>query len=156
MNRMVASRAVMRRILVERIRSPSPSSHWRRSIVIRPIVLLFAAFAAGSAVATMPSDPPLLRVVDVIGSPPATNPAATPQAGYTGPPARRPAPGKSTQLTPPTSAVSPPQPAPLGSCDGGGCWDSGGNRYNSTGDGSRFLDKNGKLCTASGKFMTCN
>lgn len=54
--------------------------------------------------------------------------------------------------TPPTA----PAPAPLGRCDAGGCWDSQGNRYNGTGDGARFLDREGRLCQTQGKFIHCN
>lgn len=49
-----------------------------------------------------------------------------------------------------------PSPAPLSNCNGSGCWDSQGNLYNSTGDGSRFVSPQGKLCQANGKFMYCN
>ena len=49
-----------------------------------------------------------------------------------------------------------PSPVPLSNCNGGGCWDSQGNLYNSTGDGSRFVSPEGKLCQANGKFIYCN
>ncbi|MDM0025474.1 hypothetical protein [Variovorax saccharolyticus] len=47
-------------------------------------------------------------------------------------------------------------PAPLGSCNAGGCWDSQGNRYNSTGDGSRFISPQGRPCQVNGQFIQCN
>lgn len=49
-----------------------------------------------------------------------------------------------------------PAPVPLSNCNGGGCWDSEGNLYNSTGDGSRFVSPAGKLCQTNGKFIYCN
>ena len=49
-----------------------------------------------------------------------------------------------------------PSPVPLSNCNGGGCWDSQGNLYNSTGDGSRFVSPEGKLCQTNGKFIYCN
>jgi hypothetical protein len=51
-------------------------------------------------------------------------------------------------------AVSPP--APLSNCNAGGCWDSQGRRYNATGDGLRFINPEGRLCEANGKFIHCN
>jgi len=49
-----------------------------------------------------------------------------------------------------------PSPVPLSNCNAGGCWDSQGNLYNSTGDGSRFVSPGGKLCQTNGKFIYCN
>ncbi len=49
--------------------------------------------------------------------------------------------------------VAPSAPAPVTSCDAGGCW-SGGSRYNG-GAGGTYLDKNGRLCQGNGTWMQC-
>jgi len=41
-------------------------------------------------------------------------------------------------------------------CDGGGCWDNAGNRYNRTGDGQNFWRSDGKFCRAQGNAFSCN
>lgn len=48
--------------------------------------------------------------------------------------------------------VGPVPPAPITSCDAGGCW-SGNERYNS--GGGAYLDKNGRLCHPTGTSMQC-
>lgn len=47
-------------------------------------------------------------------------------------------------------------PAMLTNCNAGGCWDIQGNRYNSTGNGSRLVKSEGRTCQANGKFVSCN
>jgi hypothetical protein len=47
-------------------------------------------------------------------------------------------------------------PAPLSNCNAGGCWDSQGNRYNGTGDGSRLVSPEGRQCQTQGQFIHCN
>ena len=50
-----------------------------------------------------------------------------------------------------------PAPAPLSNCNAGGCWDSQGNRYDSTGgNGSRLISPDGRLCQTRGQFIHCN
>jgi hypothetical protein len=56
----------------------------------------------------------------------------------------------------PAAPRAAPLPAPLSSCNAGGCWDSQGNRYNGTGDGSRFVSPEGRLCQTHGQFIHCN
>lgn len=60
------------------------------------------------------------------------------------------------QAMQPAAPRAAPPPAPLSSCNAGGCWDSQGNRYNGTGDGSRFISPEGRLCQTNGKFIHCN
>lgn len=47
-------------------------------------------------------------------------------------------------------------PAHLTNCNASGCWDGTGNRYKRTGDGSKFLRSDGKLCRSNGNSLTCN
>jgi hypothetical protein len=56
----------------------------------------------------------------------------------------------------PRASQSPPadRPTPVTGCDPGGCWDTGGNRYNS-GAGNTYLNNAGKLCTRNGAWMQC-
>jgi hypothetical protein len=61
---------------------------------------------------------------------------------------RQPAAPRSTQ------PVQPNRPVPVTGCDPGGCWDSGGNRYNSAA-GNTYSNKAGKLCTRNGTWMQC-
>ncbi|MDM0111339.1 hypothetical protein QTI66_04215 [Variovorax sp. J22R133] len=56
----------------------------------------------------------------------------------------------------PAAPRTAPLPTPLGNCNAGGCWDSQGNRYNSTGDGSRYVSPEGRLCQTNGNFIHCN
>lgn len=49
---------------------------------------------------------------------------------------------------------SPAPPATIGTCDPGGCWDAGANRYNG-GAGGAFLDRSGRLCQRNGVSMQC-
>jgi len=45
----------------------------------------------------------------------------------------------------------------LSNCNDGGCWDSQGNRYDSTGgNGSRLISPDGRLCQTRGQFIHCN
>lgn len=60
------------------------------------------------------------------------------------------------QAQPPAIPQPAPSPVPLGNCTAGGCWDSQGKLYNSTGDGSRFISPEGRLCQTNGKFIQCN
>jgi len=46
-------------------------------------------------------------------------------------------------------------PAAVNSCDAGGCWDAGGNRYHG-GIGDTYLDSRGRQCRRSGTWMQCN
>jgi len=111
----------------------------------RSIILLAASLAATGAAA-----------VDVIGSPRPASPATPSQAGSYGggPPASPKAPQPARPAGAPGAGAQPP--ALLGNCNAGGCWDGQGNRYNPTGDGARYLNKDGRLCTATGKYITCN
>lgn len=55
-------------------------------------------------------------------------------------------------ILPPYSATAP---APtIGTCDPGGCWDTGGNRYNG-GTNNTFLNGSGRLCQRNGVSMQC-
>ena len=58
---------------------------------------------------------------------------------------------------PPAAPPSAPAPAPLSNCNADGCWDSQGNRYDSTGgNGSRLISPDGRLCQTRGQFIHCN
>jgi hypothetical protein len=48
--------------------------------------------------------------------------------------------------------VGPPSPAPITSCDAGGCW-SGGERYQ--GSGGTYVAPGGGACRSNGAFMQC-
>lgn len=48
----------------------------------------------------------------------------------------------------------PPGPSIITSCDGGGCWDNRGNRYN--GSGQTMFRSDGKACTRVGTQLQCN
>ncbi|KIF83237.1 hypothetical protein [Noviherbaspirillum autotrophicum] len=85
------------------------------------------------------------------------NPAAAPRRAVARSPER---PGAQS-VTSATSApvIVPPHgataPAPtVGVCDPGGCWDTGGNRYNGGANGT-FLNGSGKLCQRNGTSMQC-
>lgn len=52
------------------------------------------------------------------------------------------------------SHAAPPSPAPVTSCDPGGCWDINGARYNAI--GSRMMRSDGKVCQQVGATMQCN
>lgn len=45
-------------------------------------------------------------------------------------------------------------PSPITACDPGGCWDSGGLRYNGT--GNAMIRSDGKVCQQIGNMMHCN
>lgn len=60
---------------------------------------------------------------------------------------------------PPMQAIAP-VPAPevpshITSCDGAGCWDSSGRRYNNAAGGNSFRD-DGKFCMQVGPNLQCN
>lgn len=46
-------------------------------------------------------------------------------------------------------------PAQLVNCDGAGCWDTQGNRYNAAAGGN-FHRSDGKFCTRAGPNVVCN
>lgn len=48
----------------------------------------------------------------------------------------------------------PPAPAQINSCDGGGCIDTSGARYNG-GVGNTVLDRQGRNCTRTGVNVQC-
>ena len=55
---------------------------------------------------------------------------------------------------------SPPPPPPKGpgiitNCDGAGCWDTNGQRYNSAAGGN-FHRQDGRFCQQMGNLMQCN
>lgn len=53
-------------------------------------------------------------------------------------------------------ATQAAQPRTMTSCDGGGCWDSSGARYNrSAGDGN-FFRQDGRACRTVGNQVQCN
>jgi len=112
-----------------------------------PAFFLAAALAATVAVAQV--QPPGAGA----GGPVAVQPIQVPRydGGTTAERQRAPAPPPA-----PTQAAPSPPPAPLGSCNAGGCWDSQGRRYDGTGDGSRYISPEGRLCQAHGKFIHCN
>lgn len=58
------------------------------------------------------------------------------------------------QPVPALPPPSPPMPSQIGSCDGGGCTDTGGSRYTG-GVGNTVLDQNGRSCTRSGTTIQC-
>jgi hypothetical protein len=60
----------------------------------------------------------------------------------------------STTTPRPAPPAQADRPSPLTGCDPGGCWDSGGNRYNG-GAGNTYLNGAGKLCTRNGAWMQC-
>lgn len=51
-------------------------------------------------------------------------------------------------------AIQPTAPLPVPTCDPGGCWDSGGNRYHG-GVGNTYLDQNGRPCQRNGGWLQC-
>jgi hypothetical protein len=54
----------------------------------------------------------------------------------------------------PTIAV-PSEPSVLTTCDGGGCWDNLGRRYNYNGTGPTLIGPTGRLCVRSGDRIEC-
>lgn len=50
--------------------------------------------------------------------------------------------------------LTPAPPSVIGVCDPGGCWDTGGNRYNGGASGT-FLNGSGRLCQRNGVSMQC-
>ncbi|GGE67192.1 hypothetical protein [Massilia psychrophila] len=90
-------------------------------------------------------------------------PATAKEAGVKPPPVPKPIKRRSVQQaiepTPrivtegyrPTATVRPPAAAPqpparMNSCGPGGCFDTGGARYNGNGGGNTLLSPNGQLC----------
>ncbi|HJV53836.1 MAG TPA: hypothetical protein VJ652_20385, partial [Noviherbaspirillum sp.] len=55
-------------------------------------------------------------------------------------------------VVPPHDAAPVPPPT-IGTCDPGGCWDTGGNRYN--GGNGTFLNGSGRLCQRNGVSIQC-
>jgi hypothetical protein len=82
------------------------------------------------------------------------------------PPRQEPPRRESVPITPPTVSVPAPPPT-ITSCDGGGCWNANGGRYNgpaaptgptaagSTPRGGAVTDSSGRLCTTNGAFVQC-
>lgn len=58
------------------------------------------------------------------------------------------------QPVPALPPPSPPMPAQVNSCDGGGCTDTSGARYTG-GVGNTVLDQNGRSCTRTGTTVQC-
>lgn len=58
------------------------------------------------------------------------------------------------QPSPALPPPSPPMPAQVNSCDGGGCTDTSAARYTG-GVGNSVLDQNGRNCTRSGATIQC-
>lgn len=58
------------------------------------------------------------------------------------------------QPSPALPPPSPPMPAQVNSCDGGGCTDTSGARYTG-GVGNTVLDQNGRNCTRTGTLIQC-
>lgn len=58
------------------------------------------------------------------------------------------------QPVPALPPPSPPMPAQINSCDGGGCTDTSGARYTG-GVGNTVLDQNGRSCTRTGTTVQC-
>lgn len=127
--------------------------------MIRPIVFLAVALAFTGAAAqreVTENRSALQRTVDVVGGSRSANPSGSPQPGYYGgEPADQRYAREQEQARQAASGRATPSPALLSNCNAGGCWDSQGNRYNSTGDGSRFINSEGRLCQAHGKFINC-
>ena len=59
----------------------------------------------------------------------------------------------SVPMPPPTPTPAPVAPTHMTSCDGSGCWDNQGNRYNGN-NGTYF--NNGRVCRDIGGQMQCN
>jgi hypothetical protein len=51
--------------------------------------------------------------------------------------------------------MSKPQPSVITNCDGAGCWDEVGNRYNKAA-GNTYFRGDGKICQGVGGNMQCN
>jgi hypothetical protein len=115
----------------------------------RPLVFLALALAVTGAAAQAP-------IAVTGGGSPVIVPPIQIGRPYDGGAADRQRAREQEQATPPAAPRAAPPPAPLSSCNAGGCWDSQGNRYNGTGDGSRFISPEGRLCQAHGKFIHCN
>lgn len=112
-------------------------------LAVAPVIALFVAGAAAQTPVTVVGN----------GAPIAVQPIQIGPAGGSGTVDLKRAQGQSEAWQPAAPGAAP---APLGGCNAGGCWDSQGNRYNSTGDGSRFVSPEGRMCEKSGQFIRCN
>jgi hypothetical protein len=71
------------------------------------------------------------------------------------------APRSAVQSSPSREAATSPRdaqadaPARINGCDGGGCSDTQGNRYNGA-SGKLYLDSEGRRCVRSGAWLQCN
>lgn len=91
-----------------------------------------------------------------IGGSRATNPTWSPRKGYTGGSSAEDRQRDERDRLAAEQAARKAQPTSMTNCNAGGCWDNAGNRYNRTGDGSRFVRSDGKFCTTNGNFVNCN
>lgn len=95
---------------------------------------------------------------------PKPRPRRAPPLLQDAPPRQEPPRRESVPIAPPTVSVPAPSPT-ITSCDGGGCWNANGGRYNgpaapTTGSGSTprggaVTDSSGRLCTTNGAFVQC-
>ena len=115
-----------------------------------PLVFLAVALAVNGAVAQVP------MAGAGGGSPVKVEPVQIGPPSDGGRPVDRQRAQEQAPSTQPAAPRTAPPPAPLSNCNAGGCWDSQGNRYNDTGDGSRFISPQGRLCQTNGKFIHCN
>lgn len=117
--------------------------------MIRPLLFLVGLLAITGAAAQVPiagsgAGAPIAVPPVQIGRP-------ADGAAIDGKPARA-----ENRTAQPAVPQSSPPPVPMGTCNAGGCWDSQGNRYNSTGEGSRLVSPEGRPCQSVGKFIHCN
>jgi len=121
---------------------PKPS--WRMKTIRTLIGLLICIQFAGCAAAdsAMNGQPPS-RAARSAKDPPLPQ-RPLPPPGASKPPSAAPAPPVTT---------TPPPPA-VGICDPGGCWDTGGNRYNGAAGGI-LLNGKGKPCVRNGVSIQC-
>lgn len=61
---------------------------------------------------------------------------------------------KARLSAPVTPSQSPSGPAVVTTCDAGGCWDTGGQRY--TTSGPSLVRSDGRVCQKVGSTLTCN
>ena len=92
------------------------------------------------AAADPPRAPRLARTPEAVAPIVPGVPTAPPMAGVPRAPA--------APMTPPL-----PQPAQVGRCDAGGCFDNGGQRLNRS--GAYLVDPQGRLCTQQGTVLSC-
>jgi len=67
---------------------------------------------------------------------------------------RRPAVLPPVAVPPAAPPALPAPPSPVTTCDGAGCWDAAGRRYNQ-GAGSTFFRSDGRVCQQIGATMQC-